>query len=163
MKLTLNKSKSLAKKYLANKKTLENEFLFSHAKSVVEVIEILSKILKLNKNEMSIRAWVQDIGHSVNNFKPHQENSIELLNKEGITLSKTDLDCILNHVRGGSPETIEGKAMQIADKLSILNIDFLKMILSNGKIEQNEMDFAKSMSKGSIKQLKELKKLLDKS
>lgn len=46
--------------------------------------------------------------------------------------------------------------MQIADKLSILNTDFLEVLLSKKNFKEDELDFVKMMCEKAIEMLKKL-------
>jgi len=159
-------AEKLAEKYLLNEKTKDGRYLFAHTKGVVLVAEMLAELFNLDKDKMTALAWVHDIGYYLNDPENHAKNSIKLLNEDGISLSDEELDAIANHGTGKLPITKEGKVMQIADKLSIINPDLLKVLLlhnkkSEGKelVNDEEIGFVKFMCDKAIKMLKELKSL----
>lgn len=155
--INLKLAKKLARKYLLNEKTPDGDFLFAHTKGVVTSIRILSQRFGLEANKMISLAWVHDIGYFLNDPKNHAENSLKLLNNEKIYLTKKEKDCILNHGNGKKPFSKEGKIMQIADKISILHEDFLKILFSKKNIKDDEINFAKMMCGKSIEMLKKSK------
>lgn len=149
-------AEKLAKKYLLDKRTKEGEFIFAHTKGVVLSVQILSKKFNLDKDKMISLAWMHDIGYFLNDTKNHAENSLRILDDEKIKLNEIDKDCILNHGTGKTPSFLEGKIMQIADKLSILNPDFLEVLLSKKNFKEDELDFVKMMCEKAIEMLKKL-------
>lgn len=149
----------LAKKYLLDKNTNDGNFFLAHTKGVVSSVKLLSKRFNLDMNKMISLAWVHDIGYFSNDLKNHAENSLKLLKNEKIDLTEEDKDCILNHGTGKSPFSKEGKIMQIADKISILNEDFLKVLLSKKNIKEDEISFVKMMCERAIEMLNELNTL----
>ena len=155
MKLTKEKAKELAKKYLLDSKIKDGEFFYVHTKGVVEVARLLAKKEKIDIKKIESCAWVHDIGYYLEQ-EGHAKKGIELLKKEGIKIDEILKDCVLNHGNSGNPTTKEGKIMQIADKISIMNKDFLEILLNN-KIGKEEIDFIKMMFDKSIKMLEKLK------
>lgn len=160
MKFMINPkiAEKLARKYLLNKKTNDGKFFFAHTKGVVSSVKILSKRFHLNVNKMISLAWVHDIGYFLSNSKNHAENSLKLLEEENISLTKDEKDCLLNHGTDKHPFSKEGKIMQIADKISIINEDFLEILLSK-KDPTEEVSFVKMMQEKSIDSLNKLKYL----
>jgi len=152
-------AKGLAKKYLLDKRTQDGGYFFNHTKGVVSAVKILSDKFKLDKEKMISFAWVHDIGYFLNDMENHAENSLKLLEKEKIVLGEAGKDSILNHGNNGVPSTFEGKIMQIADKLSILNEDFLKVLVKNEKIKRDEIDFVEMMCKKALEMLNKLNEL----
>ena len=155
MKLTKEKAKELANKYLLDSKIKDGEFLYAHTKGVVEAAKLLAKREKLDIKKIESCAWVHDIGSYLEQ-ESHAKKGIELLEKEGIDIDEVLRDCVLNHGNSGNPTTKEGKIMQIADKISIMNNDFLEILL-NKKIGKEEIGFIKMMFDKSIKMLEKLK------
>ncbi len=155
MKLTKQKAKQLAEKYLLESKIKDGEFLYVHTKGVVEAAKLLAKRENLNIEKLESCAWVHDIGYYIEQ-ESHAKKGIELLEKEGIDIDEILKDCVLNHGNSGNPTTKEGNIMQIADKISIMNQDFLEILLNN-KIGKEEIDFIKMMFDKSIKMLERLK------
>ncbi len=144
------RAEKIAKKYLLDKKTTDGDFFFAHTQGVVSAVKILSKRFKLNEDKMVSRAWVHDIGYFLNDMQNHADNSLKILKEEEIYLDEVDEDCILNHGNGKNPYSREGKIMQIADKISILNEDFLEILLSKKKVTSEETNFIKMMCEKAI-------------
>jgi HD superfamily phosphodiesterase len=157
MNINSSQARKLAEKYLLDKKTQDGEFLFIHTKGVVDSVKLLCKRFGLDKEKIICCAWLHDIRYFMNNQKNHAENSLKLLVKEKVKLDKTEKDCILNHGNGKNPVTKEGKIMQIADKISILNPDFLKVLLKQKTIGKEEIGFVKMVCDNAVKLLGELK------
>lgn len=157
--LTPKISEKIARRYLLNKKTIDGEFFFAHTQGVVEAVKLLSQRFELDRNKMISLAWVHDIGYFSNDAENHAENSLKLLNDERIDLTREDKDCILNHGIGKNPLSKEGKIMQIADKISIVNKYFLKVLISNKQIKKDEIDFVKMMYEKAIEMFEKLNTL----
>ena len=155
MKLTTKKAQNLAKKYLLDKKIKDGEFFYIHTKGVAKSAKLLAKKENLDENFFEIIAWVHDIGYSVDS-KSHANHTLKILKKEDFEVNNIMKDMILNHGSLGNPETKEGKLMQIADKISIIDRDFLEVLLDN-KINDEEIKFMKSMFNICIKNLEKLK------
>lgn len=156
MRLTKQEAKRLAEKYLLDNKTKNGKFLYAHTKGVVEAAKLLAKRERLDGELLEISAWVHDIGYSLENEMPHAENSLKILEKEGFEIDDIMNDCILNHGNSGKPKIKEGELMQIADKISIINKDFLEILLKN-KIGKEEIEFIKIMFNKSLDMLEKLR------
>ncbi|MEM4330753.1 MAG: HD domain-containing protein [Candidatus Pacearchaeota archaeon] len=156
MKLTKNLAKNLAKKYLLNEKTKDGKFLFSHTERVVFCVEILAKKFKLDKEKIVFSAWVHDIGYFLGAEK-HAEKSLEILENEKIEIDEEIKDAILNHGTSANPKTIYGKIMQIADKISIIDRNILKILLEQDKIYEEDIKFFEMVFPSCLEMLKKLK------
>ena len=159
-KLTKKIAKNLAKKYLLKKEI--DPYHFIHTKKVVQIIKIISKNKKIDKECLEICAWVHDIGYSLRNCKNcdpyHAEDTLKLLKKERYKITNIIKDCILNHGSKGKPKTKEGKLLQIATKFNIIDKSFITYLIS-GKANGEEEVFLKKRMTSAIKMIKKLKTL----
>jgi HD superfamily phosphodiesterase len=156
--LSLNDSKSLLKKYIIEPKVKNYKFLYLHSKNVSRIAVILSKNKKANKQILNIAGLIHDIGYFISHDN-HALHTIELLKKEGFVVNEKLYDCIMNHGNNGEPKTIEGKLLKIADKVSILDFNTIKIMLEENnytKIKEEDINLLKIMSEKSIERLKEL-------
>jgi HD superfamily phosphodiesterase len=131
----------------------EKEFNIIHSKAVVEIVSLLGMRVKADIDNLVAAAWVHDIGKTVS-ISDHAKHSVELLIKDGYTLTLIQEDCILNHGTGSTPKTREGRIIQAADKLSILSIPILELLLKQKKILETDIDFIIKMTKGAIEHLR---------
>ncbi len=155
MELTKTKAKELAKKYFFNSEMANGKLLYSHSKAVSSTARILARDKGLDLNFLEMIAWVHDLGYYVNK-ENHAEESIKLLKKEGFFVDEKMKDCILNHGSNKNPKTEEGKIIQLADKLSIMNKHILRNLL-NEEIKSNTISFTKKMFDKCLIKLDELK------
>ncbi|MEM4181552.1 MAG: HD domain-containing protein [Candidatus Pacearchaeota archaeon] len=156
MKLTENLAKKLAKKYLLNEKTKDGKFLFSHTERVVFCVGLLTKKFKLDEKKLVVSAWVHDIGYFLG-AENHAEKSLEILENEKIEIDEEIKDAILNHGTNANPKTIYGEIMQIADKISIIDRDVLKILLEQEKISDEDIKFFERVFSSCSEMLKKLK------
>jgi HD superfamily phosphodiesterase len=126
----------------------EREFRLVHPVLVSETALILAKKInrKVNFDTLKIAAWVHDVGYSIE-AKNHAEHSLKILN-EKFDIDNVLKDCIINHGSEATPETDEGKIIQLADKAFILDRDLLRLVLksSKEKADSEYIDFIKKMS-----------------
>lgn len=159
--LSVYEAERLAEKYLLDRNTVDGAFFFAHTKGVVSAIKIISPIFNLDVNKLTSLAWIHDIGYFSNDIANHAENTLSLLSKENIELDEIDKDCILNHGNRKIPLTREGRFMQVADKISILNEEFLKVLFSKKSITSDEIQFIKMMCDSALEKLENLNKIED--
>lgn len=113
----------------------------THTLEVAQIARTIAKALQLNEDLTEAIALAHDLGHTpfghtgeelLNQVNPfgfrHYEQSlrvVEVLEREGQGLNLTweVQDGILNHPTKGSPSTLEGKVVQIADKIAYINHD----------------------------------------
>jgi HD superfamily phosphodiesterase len=149
--ISIKESKQLSKLYLNKVYPLDQrKFLRLHTQHVVEIAKILGTYKKANLKTLEVAGWVHDIGY-VANTEHHAIYTVGILKKK-FNLDKELLDCILNHGNKGTPTTREGKIFQIADKLSILRPEIVKLILetTNGKTRKSDFDFLEMMTTKAI-------------
>lgn len=113
----------------------------THTLEVAQISRTISKALKLNDDLTEAIALGHDLGHTpfghigehdLNRVVPggfrHNEQSVRIVEKiekdgKGLNLSREVLDGILNHRGSGTPSTLEGKIVQISDKIAYVNHD----------------------------------------
>jgi HD superfamily phosphodiesterase len=155
-KLTPKTAKLIAQKYFKrHKDKAEQNFARIHTSAVVEVGVILAKKFKANASVVEISAWIHDIG-SVIEMPNHAIHSLNLLKKEGFEISTLIEDCVLNHGIDGKPISEEAKILQMADKLSFINIPILKLLLKQKSILPSDVEFVNKMTAEAIVYLKKL-------
>ncbi len=113
----------------------------THTLEVAQIGRTIARALRLNEDLTEAIALGHDLGHTpfghagervLNEVCPygfrHYEQSIrvvEFLEKDGkgLNLSKEVRDGILNHRTSGTPATLEGKIIRLADKIAYINHD----------------------------------------
>lgn len=113
----------------------------THTLEVFQIAKTLANALFLNEDLTEAIALGHDLGHTPfghlgeeifseicsKKFK-HNEHSVRVVQKiekngAGLNLTKEVLDGILNHRGSGKPTTLEGKIVQISDKIAYINHD----------------------------------------
>ncbi len=121
----------------------------THTLEVSQIARTIAKALRLNEDLTEAIALGHDLGHTPfghagedalnsvyeKGFR-HYEQSVrvvEFLEKrgEGLNLTKEVRDGMLNHKTSGSPSTLEGKVVRIADKIAYINHDIDDAIRGN--------------------------------
>lgn len=113
----------------------------THTLEVAQISRTIARALKLNEDLTEAIALAHDLGHTpfghtgeeaFDKIWPdgfhHNEHSVRICevlerNCEGLNLTAEVLDGILNHRGAGSPSTLEGKIVQISDKIGYINHD----------------------------------------
>ena len=113
----------------------------THTLEVSQIARTISRALNLNEDLTEAIALGHDLGHTpfghtgedaLNSIWPggfrHNEQSVRVVefiekNAEGLNLTKEVLDGILNHRGGFKPSTLEGKVVQVSDKIAYINHD----------------------------------------
>ncbi len=113
----------------------------THTLEVSQNARTIAKALRLNEDLVEAIALGHDLGHTpfghageraLNDRCPmgfkHNEQSVrvvELLEKqgEGLNLTWEVRDGIRNHRSGGTPHTLEGRLVQLSDKIAYINHD----------------------------------------
>lgn len=128
----------------------------THTLEVSQIARTISMALMLNENLTEAIALGHDLGHTpfghlgeknlnklvLSGFR-HNEQSIRVVEKiekdgKGLNLTKEVLDGILNHRGSGKPSTLEGKVVQISDKIAYINHDIDDAIRS-GILKQEDL------------------------
>ena len=113
----------------------------THTLEVAQISRAIARALRLNEDLTEAVALGHDLGHTpfghtgeeaFDRIWPtgfhHNEQSVRICevlenNCEGLNLTAETLDGILNHRGAGSPSTLEGKIVQISDKIGYINHD----------------------------------------
>jgi len=151
-KLNIKKSKSFALDIISKIEPMDKRnFLAVHSKKVGLTAKLIADKLKIKSNIFVTAGWLHDIGNLKNSEK-HAEYSIKLLQEAGFEIGDILYDCILNHGCGKRALTAEGKIFQLADKLSIFDIDTIKIFLEQGGLpmDKEHFDFVKMMSSEAL-------------
>lgn len=108
-----------------------------HTLEVSQISRDLSRALQLNEDLTEAIALGHDLGHTpfghagertLNDLCPfefrHNEQSVRVCEKlEKLNLTAEVLDGILHHTGSGHPSTLEGKVVQISDRIAYVNHD----------------------------------------
>ena len=113
----------------------------THTIEVSQIARTIAMALRLNEDLTEAIALGHDLGHTpfghlgerdLNRVMPegfyHNKQSIRVVEKvekdgRGLNLTLEVLDGILNHRGNGNPMTLEGKIVQISDKIAYINHD----------------------------------------
>ena len=113
----------------------------THTLEVSQIARTIARALRLNEDLTEAIALGHDLGHTpfghageraladigFKNFK-HNVQSIRVVEKienqgKGLNLTFEVKDGILNHKTSGRPQTLEGKIVQLSDKIAYVNHD----------------------------------------
>jgi putative nucleotidyltransferase with HDIG domain len=155
-KLTKEKAKEFALEIFSQiKGETDREFRIFHAKAVAKTAQALAEYDKaIDRDVLEMGAWLHDIGYIEGEDK-HAERGIEILEKEGFILADKIADCVLHHGSWGKPRTKEGKVIQMADKISFINPGIIEILMRDGKMKDEEVDFLEKMLTNAIGQLRD--------
>jgi len=145
-------------KFLEIKDAEAREFQVEHTKAVVQCAMILTEGRNINKESLEIGCWLHDIGYIVSR-ENHAEHALNIIAEDGFEIDDIIKDCILNHGNSGSPQTEEGKIIRVADKLSIINPEMIKILLryslsKNSNDKEKDFEFIKKMANQGVDLLK---------
>ena len=155
-KLTLEKSKQLFEKISPQiKPESQRDFLIIHSEKVGRLAKLIGEKSEMVNDVFEIAGWVHDLGY-VKDFAEHANYSIPIIEEAGYKVDDILRDCILNHGNEKIPVTVEGKLFQIADKLSIFDLDVIALMLKHGTfpLKEDDVTFLKMMSEKSFELLK---------
>jgi putative nucleotidyltransferase with HDIG domain len=150
-KITLEIAKELCSRFLGKIPDLEmRETKTLHSKLVGEMAVILAKNKKIDHDLLRIAGYLHDIGYSVDK-ENHSEHSFKLLENE-YEISPVLKDCIINHGKESSPQTAEGKLIQLADRIWVFNQELVIKLLryNENKIKEKDIEFLKKTSARAI-------------
>jgi len=135
----------------------DREFTLWHSKAVADTAKLIGKNKKVNADNLFIAGLLHDIGRSETD-EGHAQKSIEIIEKE-FELNDIIKDCILNHSSKASPQTEEGKIIQLADKLFQLNPEFIEILFNsnNGKIKESDLKWLNKLYTSSLDLLSRFK------
>jgi len=121
----------------------------THTLEVTQIARTIARALRLNEDLAEAIALGHDLGHTpfghtgeaaLDALLPegfrHNEQSLRVVkllekNGNGLNLTQEVTDGILNHRLGLSPSTLEGKVVQISDKIAYINHDIDDALRSN--------------------------------
>jgi len=130
----------------------------THTLNVSQVARGIARSLSLNEDLTEAIALGHDLGHTpfghageriLSRLNPkgfkHNEQSkrvVDLLEKdgEGLNLTREVVDGIVNHKLSCNPQTLEGKAVRIADKIAYVNHDIEDAIVGGFITEKDVPD-----------------------
>lgn len=128
----------------------------THTLEVSQISRTIARALRLNEDLTEAIALGHDLGHTpfghlgeedlnrkVKDGFHHNEQSVRVVEKienngKGLNLCKEVRDGILNHRGAGTPKTLEGKIVQISDKIAYVNHDIEDAIRA-GIITDNDL------------------------
>jgi len=136
------------KAFLKDKTPEDRNWHIFHSKAVGDCSIILAGSKKVDKGLLKIAGWLHDIGQTIS-MDDHAAHSLKMAEKE-FEIDDKLKDCILNHGNHGEPVCEEAKLINIADKVSMLNPEFIKLFLKDtankpADKKKKDMDFIKSM------------------
>lgn len=111
----------------------------THTLEVSQIARTIARSLRLNEDLVEAISLGHDLGHTpfghagervLNDIMggfDHSEQSLRIVkyleNGTGLNLTYEVMDGIANHRTSGSPSTLEGKVVQISDKIAYINHD----------------------------------------
>ncbi|MHC1746966.1 MAG: deoxyguanosinetriphosphate triphosphohydrolase [Cellulosilyticaceae bacterium] len=113
----------------------------THTLEVAQIARTIARALRLNEDLTEAIALGHDLGHTpfghsgehvlmelTNKVFTHNKQSLRVVEKlenkgEGLNLTYEVRDGILNHPTSGRPSTLEGKIVQLSDKIAYINHD----------------------------------------
>lgn len=112
----------------------------THTLDVAQIARSIAVCLSLNEDLAEAIALGHDLGHTpfghagertlntISGHFLHNEQSLRVVERlendgNGLNLTKVVKDGILNHRKNGSPITLEGQAVSLADRIAYLNHD----------------------------------------
>ena len=113
----------------------------THTLAVVQIARSISRALSLNEDLTEAIALGHDLGHTpfghsgeriLNKLNPngflHNRQSVRVVDYleedgKGLNLTREVVDGILNHKKGWQPKTLEGMAVNYADRIAYINHD----------------------------------------
>lgn len=132
-----------------------SEFFIIHSEKVGLVADLIAQKMNLRNDIFLIAGWVHDIGYA-RDLENHALHGIPMLEEMGYEVGDILRDCILNHGSTKKTETVEGRIFQLADKLSVFDLDLVTLLVNAEDFPKNANDafFLKEMSDSAIELLK---------
>ncbi len=139
------------------KPSVEKKFLVQHTKGVVKTALKLAKNKKVDKKSLEIACWLHDVARSIQS-ENHAQIGVKMVKEKFGKINSIIEDCISNHGSSKDPQTEEGKIIQVADKLSIMN-DFklFEIVFAKEKYKGESLKMIDYVSKDLIEVLKRYK------
>ncbi|MBQ3053284.1 MAG: deoxyguanosinetriphosphate triphosphohydrolase [Clostridia bacterium] len=107
----------------------------THTLEVAQIARSISRILMLNEDLVEAIALGHDLGHTpfghagertlnkvYGNFN-HTEHGLRVAENEGLNLTFEVQDGMKNHKTSGNPASLEGRVVQLSDKIAYVNHD----------------------------------------
>lgn len=128
----------------------------THTLTVAQIARSISRALSLNEDLTEAIALGHDLGHTpfghsgeriLKKLNPkgfmHNEQSVRVVTKlendgKGLNLTYEVIDGILNHKKGNKPKTLEGMAVNYADRIAYINHD-IDDAISGGFITEEDL------------------------
>lgn len=128
----------------------------THTLTVAQIARSISRALSLNEDLTEAIALGHDLGHTpfghsgeriLNKLNPkgflHNEQSVRVVTRlendgKGLNLTKEVIDGILNHKKGWKPSTLEGMAVNYADRIAYINHD-IDDAIAGGFITESDL------------------------
>ena len=128
----------------------------THTLTVAQIARSISRALSLNEDLTEAIALGHDLGHTpfghsgeriLNKLNPkgflHNEQSVRVVTRlendgKGLNLTKEVIDGILNHKKGWKPATLEGMAVNYADRIAYINHD-IDDAIAGGFITESDL------------------------
>lgn len=132
----------------------QRDFLLVHSEKVGKVAKMIAKKCDIESDIFEIAGWIHDIWYA-KNFENHADFAIPILRELDYEIDNILEDCILNHGNGKIPKTKQWKIFQLADKLSIFDIDIIEIMSEHWTfpLKNDDINFLKMMSKKSFELL----------
>ena len=144
----------------------------THTLAVVQIARSLARALSLNEDLTEAIALGHDLGHTpfghsgeriLNKLNPngflHNKQSVRVVDileedGKGLNLTREVVDGILNHKKGWKPQTLEGMAVNYADRIAYVNHD-IDDAIKGGFITENDLpqDAVKLLGDSSSKRI----------
>ena len=144
----------------------------THTLAVVQIARSLARALSLNEDLTEAIALGHDLGHTpfghsgeriLNKLNPngflHNKQSVRVVDVleedgRGLNLTREVVDGILNHKKGWKPQTLEGMAVNYADRIAYVNHD-IDDAIKGGFITENDLpqDAVKLLGDSSSKRI----------
>ena len=128
----------------------------THTLAVVQIARSLARALSLNEDLTEAIALGHDLGHTpfghsgeriLDKLNPngflHNRQSVRVVDYleedgKGLNLTREVVDGILNHKKGCTPKTLEGMAVNYADRIAYINHD-IDDAINGGFITENDL------------------------
>jgi HD superfamily phosphodiesterase len=123
-------AKEFAQRYLPQCAQVD-AYIPIHTENVVRVARLIAERTGLNIDEAAATAWLHDIGYCAGTKKGHAAHSLKLCQEAALPLSPGQADAIANHGNGATATTPLGHALKLADKLSLLDFELVRLSFPN--------------------------------
>ena len=135
-----NAEKFARKIFLNDRVKKEGEWHIFHSKAVADTALLLSGESYVDRLLLQEASWLIDIGQTIGNNVNHPLRSLEMA-KEEFELSEKLKDCIINHESTNEPICDEARIIQIADKVSILRPELVKLFCKYSRVNPLEKEW----------------------